>query len=414
MGLLFPNIPMSEQQETPHEADEGTDSRELSDRARESEGESGGEKAAPAASSRTGHGAAWLAIVVAFAAAGFSGWQWWITHAEDDTENENITSRLEAQASEIESHSRSIDEALDRIGALGAELEELSTRVDSFDFNPSALQRQVRSQSEAIAQLREDSNSRSQQLDQALERMASQLEQSGAAGSARIEESLADARSRLGLMEVAGLLRLGQARAELASDASGAVVAYERALARLESLEDGRLDRLRQLIAREAEALRSVERPDWAALSGRLSALEAEAARWPVSGTGRVENAEAEEVEADSQQGWWASLRDSLDGLVRVTPRETAPLAPAAVESVRERLRLHLAAAQAAVAGRRIGEMRDQIAAAESLIRNHFDTSSEPVSRALETMAEALSADEASLPDLGAALAEVERRLGAS
>lgn len=405
---------MSEEQETSHEVDADNEARESSVTAQGSDGGAETGKGRSSASGRKGNAAAWLALIVALAAGGFTAWQWWMSRSAVETETDALLPRVEGQADEIEDQSRALGEMRERVDALNAGLEDLSSRVESDDFDPAALRRQVRSQAEAIEQLREVSDSRSQRLDRALESMETRLEQSGAAESTRIEDSLADARFRMALMEVAGLLRLGQARAELASDLSGAVAAYERARARLEGIDDGRLEQLRQLLSREVEALRSVGSTDWAAISGRLSALESDSARWPVAGGDAAAQARADESDAASEQGWWSSVRESLGGLVRVTPREAAPLAPAAVESVRERLRLHLAAAQAAVAGRRVEELRNQVDAAEALIRDHFDTSSEPVSRALETLTEALSADEPSLPDLGAALAEAERRLGAS
>ena len=104
-----------------------------------------------------------------------------------------------------------------------------------------------------------------------------------------------------------------------------------------------------------------------------------------------------------------------MGSLVRVTPRESAPLTPAAEESVRERLRLHLAAAQAAAARRNGDELASHASTAAGLIEAHFDTASNAVSSALETLSNlASSASPQSLPDLGGALAEAERRLAAS
>lgn len=363
---------------------------------------------------RGGNAPAWLALLLALIAVGLTGWQWWLARTEDD-DSGALLSGLDEQAATIESQASNVAGLGDRVDAFASRLDRLAGQVESSDFDPAELRRQLESHDDARTDLQQRVVSLSERVDQAVSNLESRLEQAGAARSDQIEQTLTQARYRLGLLEVASLLRLGQSRAELASDPAGAIAAYQRAQSRLENFEGDRAARLRQLVARELEALRSVETTDWAALAGRLSALETELAQWPLSpteGSGAGDDP-AEEPSAQGD-GWWSSLRGSLDGLVRVTPRASAPLAPAAVESVRERVRLHLAAAQSAVARRSVAELAVQLEIAGELIRRHFDTSAEAVSRALEAISAASSADTPSLPDLGEALAETERRLAAS
>jgi len=357
---------------------------------------------------------AWLALLLALAAGGLAGWQWWLSETND--ESGRFGPRIEQQASAVESQSRRLDELDERLGGVETRLDELAGRLDARDFDPAAMRRDIQSRAEADAELRQQVTSLSERLDGAVSDLESQLEQAGAARSDRIEESMAEARFRLGLIEVAGLLRLGQSRAELAADPAGAIAAYRRAQSRLEAIDDVRLERLRQLVARELEALRSVESTDWPALTGQLSALESETAQWPVAGAREpgTDESPMEDGGMETEDGWWSSMRASLGGLVRVTPREAAPLTSAAVESVRERLRLHLAAAQVAAARRSTGELARHLEVAEDLTRAHFDTSDESVLRALEGISEAASVDLPSLPELGSALAEAERRLAGS
>lgn len=377
----------------------------------EAQGEA--ESSNEAASGRGSAVVAWLALLLALAAGGLSGWQWWLAHSGD--EPGELISRVDEHGGAIDSQAGRIDQLGERFESFDARLGELAEQTDSSDFDPDALRRRIRSLADSNADLREELNALSQRLDEAVSELKAQVEQTSSDRSGEIDDSLADARFRLGLIEVSGLLRLGQSRAELAADPAGAVAAYRQARARLEAIDDGRVERLRQLVARELESLRSVETTDWSALAGRLSALEVESAQWPLAGSGEPADtglSERESEEPDS--GWWSSLGDSLGSLVRVTPREAAPLTPAAVESVRERMRLHLAAAQAAAARRNVEELAGQLEIAGELIRAHFDTSADAVSRALDTISAAASAENPSLPDLGGALAEAERRMAAS
>ncbi len=371
---------------------------------------------------RGGNALAWLALLLALAAGGLAGWQWWLDQqaADPSADSAALAARIDEQAGVIESRLQDLDQLGDRVGELDSRLADLSSRLGEREFDPADLRSELERQSGSVVELRQQLESTSDRLDQAVANLESRIEQVGESRSDGIDESLARARLHLGLSEVAGLLRLGQSRAELASDPAGAVAAYTQAQSRLNQLEDGRLQRLRQLIGQELQALRSVDSPDWAALSGRLSALENGAARWPLAHSGEqladqatVGGAGHTDAGGDDED-WWSGLRRSMAGLVRVTPRESAPLSPAAVESVRERVRLHLAAAQAAVARRNGEEMNRQLESVEQLIRSHFDTSAETVAQALQTISSTASTQASSLPDLGDALAEAERRLAAS
>ncbi|NBD95216.1 MAG: hypothetical protein GVY11_01915 [Gammaproteobacteria bacterium] len=360
---------------------------------------------------------AWMALLLSLAVAALVGWQWWSSTRDD--EPDRALTRIDANSDAIDRQSREIEALGDRVDSVDRRLDDFEQQLSSLEFDPAELRGEVRSQADSTAELGDRVSDLSQRLDQLDSSLESQLSQAGTAGSEELQQTLAEARFRLAVTEVAGLLRLGQSQAELAGDTAAAVAAYRRAGSRLEAIGDGRLERLRQLVARELEALRSVETTDWAGLSGRLSALESESAQWPLAAA--ADDAEVDErsaaADADGaaeDDGWWSSLRRSVGGLVRVTPRESAPLTPAAAESVRERVRLHLAAAQAAAARRNLDELAVRLESVAELMRARFDTSAEAVKRALGTLEEAAAVESASLPELGDALAEAERRLGAS
>lgn len=374
---------------------------------------------------RRANGLAWLALLLALAAAGLSAWQWWLS-TRSEVEADPLAPRLEEQAGALDAQSRRTSELSDRLDALSGRFDEIEGRLPEDDFDPRALRSADDDLSGAQADLEQrqgDLEQRvdalSRQLDQAVSAMDSQLEELGKARTDRIDESLAEASFRLGLIEVAGLLRLGLSRAELAADYDSAVSVYRRAQARLESIDDSRVQRLSQLVEQELEALRSIEATDWSARVGELAALEGETGQWPMQSrqvaTDEPESDSGGDVGEGEGDGWWAELRRSMGGLVRVSPRESAPLTPAATESVRERLRLHLAAAQVAAARRDSEGLANHATVAVELIEAHFDSGSDSVNSALETLSAMTSAvSPQPLPELGDALAEAERRLAAS
>lgn len=403
------------QEESEAEPDSGQSPEVAEDQPSAGEGR-GAEAANKAAARRGGNALAWFALLLALAACGLAGWQWWLSFAQPEAGR--VDSRMAEQASDIQSQSQRVDRLDERVEGVEGRFDSLASELEQLevpDFDPAQLRSQVQSESDARADLEQRVAALSERLDESVSSLESRIEEAGAARSGQIQESLAEARFRLALVEVAGLLRLGQSRVELAGDPAGAVAAYQRAQARLEGIDDARVSRLRSLVAEELEALRSIDTPDWPELAGRLSVLESESARWPAAVVDEPSPETTASVETGTVEGgWWSSIRSSLSGLVRVTPRESAPLTSAAVESVRERVRLHLAAAQAAAARRSAEEMSRHLEVSADLIRRHFDTAADAVSSALATLAEGSSVRAPELPELGGALAEAERRLAAS
>lgn len=377
----------------------------------------GGEADGPSARRRGANGLAWLALLLALGAAGLSGWQWWQS-TKDDGDRNPIGSRLDEQSAAIEAQSQQTGDLAERLDGLSRRIGEIEERLPAEDFDPEALRRTDGDLSDAQTDLEQQVTDLSRRLEQAVSGLESRLDDVGVARTDQIDESVAEASFRLGLIEVVGLLSLGQSRAELAADYDAAANAYQRAQSRLESIDNGRMQGLRQLVARELEALRSFEAMNWSALGDQLAAFEAESAEWPMASRPPVDDDEPASDAGDGDStdgGWWSGLKRSMGRLVRVSPRESAPLTPAAAESVRERLRLHLAAAQVAAARRNGEELARHASTVAELIEAHFDRSSDAVSSALDALSKLASpASPQSLPDLGDALAEAERRLAAS
>src|SRR5699024_9707906 len=256
----------------------------------------------------------------------------------------------------LESLQARTDELSQRLQEAQSRLEELSEAVASSSEEPEALRRQIQAAASDREQIQQRLSTLSEQVDSALSDFEARLEESGNLRTDRIEELMDQAGRKAALMEVAVLLRQGRARIELADDRDGALAAWRSARARLGKIDSGSFERLRQRLAQELESLESMQVTDWPTLIGRLAAIEQELAGSPLRNAGG--DGVQDQTAAGGEQGdagWWSGLRETMSGLVRVTPRESAPLTPAAAASVRTRLALHLAAAQMAAA-RRSGE----------------------------------------------------------
>lgn len=392
---------------------------------------------------RPGSATGWIALLVGIAALSVSGWQWW--QQSVDASGNAASARVESLSDEVQrlsdtldqqsgehaagrsEQARRIDELDQQFGAVNQQLEEQSSRLtelseqrDEPEVDVAGLRESIQAQAETsdrlqsrLASLNDRVESTTEALEQDMERLASRRDE-------RMSETLARAEFRLGLTEVAGLLRLGQSSAESSHDIGQADAVYERALSRLQQMEDGRVDRVRERVAGELDALRGTQTIDWAALVGRLARLESQLADWPLAGRGEPADEEdaapdaAAGESAEQPEGWWSGVRRSLGGLVRVTPRASAPLSPAAAESVRERLRLHLAGAQASASLRSLAELDAHLGNARSLVADHFESDARPVREALAVIDEAGELEAARPPELGGALSEVERLLADS
>jgi len=316
---------------------------------------------------RAHHGKALWWMVVALVVAGLmatAGWLWW------SQPEQGWTARLAWPAS---------TEALEQtVADMGVQMQGLEQQVDR-------LSDQLDAQQEAVGRmqttLRSDIDVGQQRSDQ---RLADALETVGRL-QARIErlqaeqdEVISDLREqgqalprldrsvmrRLGLVEAAALLALGQQRLELADDRAGAATLYGQAAAQLRAMDDASLNPVVRQIQREQAAIEAAPALDWALWQDRVLQLQAMTRSWT---GGEIADKQPEAVAEAPDQRWRQRVQQGVGALVTVRPRDETGQAEIDHSLRQQQLSLWLDAALLALYQHDAERVRDSADRAKSL-----------------------------------------------
>lgn len=332
-------------------------------------------EAAEVPAKRAGSGLAWFAILLsltALAAVGYTAWTNWRTAADTSTD--------------------------DSIAALGEQLDAADKTLSGLAASLDAVDSKNADVTAAVAGLRRD-------LDDSLRPMASlpgritTLEES-VASLAGISEG---ARSTWLLAEAEYYMQIGNAQLQLASNPELATLAMRMADERIAQLADPALLDVRRALSDELAALEAMEKPDIAGTVLTLSSLSRVVDTLPLASRAAGDEAGGEEVDPDMNgfERAWASVKNAMSGLVRVTPPEQAELAlvtPDAAFFLRNNVALQLQAAQLALLRGEQDVFRQVLDDSSDLLKTYFDTGSAPVESALQTIAEVRDAVFTSAP----------------
>ena len=315
-------------------------------------------------SSGSGSSVAWLAFlvaIVALAAAGYTAWQNW--RSTVDTTTDDRLTRLE---SELSSSERSLADLLEQVNSLGQ-------RDPGFDAEINALRREV---DERIRLL------------ESLPARMSTLE-SSVASLAGVSEGARDAWI---LAESEYYMQIANAQLQLANNPHLAALALRMADERLVQLADPRLIDVRRAIADELAALDVMEKPDIEGATLTLASLARVVESLPLAG---MVDEPPDEAGVDVEQSGvgraWASVKNAMSGLVKVTPVEQAritQLSPDAEHFLRSNIALQLQAARLALLRGEQTIFRQTLDDTSVLLNDYFDTDSSQVVGALDTIAE--------------------------
>lgn len=215
------------------------------------------------------------------------------------------------------------------------------------------------------------------------------------------------------------LLELAQRRLALDRDVQTAIVALEQADSRLAALRDQAVAPVRQQIARELQALRSVRQPDTIGVLARLASAEEQAPRLPIKGVLATERRTSNDAELPEGRfaRAWAMARHTLASLIiirTVDDRAGSIVTAEEAQVRRQHLQLLLFAARAAVERRDATAYRAALAGARQWLGDFFELSSPAAQALLEQIQQLEPVDiDPQLPDISGSARALQRLLPA-
>jgi uroporphyrin-3 C-methyltransferase len=279
--------------------------------------------------------------------------------------------------------------ALWRLDSTRDRLDVISDVAKTLEADRAVLRAELKSLASRERQARRDLDRRLDTLTdtpQRLQELSSSVEElrGRAAGPER-------AWSRA---EAMFLLELAQRRLALERDVDTAIVALESADARLAALRDPSFVLVRQQIARDLQALRSVRRPDVAGILARLATAEDQAMQAAVKGIVATERSafDRSALPEGMFARAWAILRRTLAGLIVIRPVDDLGGRIVTAEEAllrRQHLQLLLFAARTAVTRHDNESYRSALAGARGWLSEFFDLT-DPTAQAVLKEVEAL------------------------
>ncbi len=323
-------------------------------------------KTGPEKSARSTSAVAWLALFLALLTLAAAGYM--------------IVEDRRTRAVE-EASSDTLERLAGRIEDSQASLSELEDDLDDLASGDEALESR-------IADLQRDLEQSADLLDSLPGRM-SNLENSVAA----MQGASAGARDTWLLAEAEYYMQIANAQLQLGNNPRLALLALEMADERVVQMADPALTDVRRALAEEIAALEAMEKPDLEGTSLTLASLarvvDSLPLRAPGGETAGSNGTSGEEQGAAARA--WASVKDAMSGLVKVTPpdEETrALLTPDAAHLIRSNLALQLQAARLALLRGEQAIFEQSLEDADALLEQYFELDSAQVKSAQATIAE--------------------------
>ena len=268
------------------------------------------------------------------------------------------------------------------------ELDSSSQSIDALQGNISDLSNDDSRATASIDDLRRDIEQRAVQLDSLPPRMAN-LERSVAA----LQGGSIETRNTYLIAEAEYYMQIANAQLQLAGNPYLASLALEQADDRLLQMADPALTSTRAAIADEMAALEGMEKPDIAGATLMLASLARVVDSLPTrsNASNAAAEANAGDVELAGAARAWAAVKDAASDLVRVTPPDServALITPDVADLARSNLSLQLQAARLALLRGEPEIFRQSLDDADTWMDTYFDTGSQPVRSARQTMAE--------------------------
>ena len=280
-----------------------------------------------------------------------------------------------------EASSQSIERLAGRVDESRESLSSLDSSLDDLVSSDEALESRV-------AGLQDELESRADILDSLPGRM-SNLENSVAA----LQGASAGARDTWLLAEAEYYMQIANAQLQLGNNPQLAMLALEMADERVVQMANPALTDVRRALSDELAALEAMEKPDLQGATLTLASLARVVDSLPLRAAGST--AGAAEGAANQEQGAagraWASVKDAMSGLVKVTPPDEETrvlLTPDAAQLIRSNLALQLQAARLALLRGEQAIFEQSLEDADALLAQYFDGGSAQVASAQDTIVE--------------------------
>jgi len=318
----------------------------------------------------SGKGVALLALLLAVAAVGGSGWQYWQARSEQlgQVKQQESLARLETSQQQLARSIASFETQLDAFKSPldVAELSRLRGRLKTVENQLGELDSQA---------------GESQASTRALQGSVRSLEQrltNTESGLVNVAASSQNSSVELDIAEIDFLLRTASERLQLFSDPVAAELALMAADVQIDALDDPLYLSVRQQIASARQALASLPGLDRVQLSSQLTEMQANIPGLPFRGEAVIE---PEPVLADDA-GWWESLKHTLSSLVTVrrrVPDDQAPLSLEDKDYLRQGLWLQLESARLALMRNDVSGYAASLDRVSHTVERFFENSSSAV-----------------------------------
>lgn len=313
---------------------------------------------------RSGNSLAWLAFlfaIIAVAAAGYTAWHNW--QGSRDTATDDAFARLDS-----------------RVATIAESLADLDARVAGLGGRDPAIDAE-------LSAIRQELDERVRLLSSLPARMAT-LE-SSVASLAGVSEGARDAWI---LAESEYYMQIANAQLQLANNPHLASLALRMADERIVQLANPALTDVRRAISDELAALDVMEKPDIEGATLTLASLARVVESLPLASATVAEEESTEiDPELSGTSRAWASVKNAMSGLVKVTPPERAKLvqlSPDAEFFLRNNIALQLQSARLALLRGEQAIFEQTLDDTNALLTDYFDTTSAAVSGAQDTIAE--------------------------
>ncbi len=336
-----------------------------------------------------------IALVVALAAVGASGYLWFRVEVQQRLEQGLAVANLSGEV-------KGMHQA---VAAVEKQQAQLANRQDNLDQQQNDL-------ANSVATNVRDKISAVEDRQSALEKQQQELTGSVEKVYADLDRSL----DSWALEEIEQLLRIANHSVRLSGDVKMGLAALELADRRLQKLGDPRLTDARALVADEITRLKAVHHVDLTGIAVRLSAMSDAVDQLPLAQQPErpIGDKPAGPGAAEQQSSWqgaatelWADLRN-LVRIQNVTEPAKPLLAPEQRYFLVNNLRLMLSGAQLAVLRTDGATYTTDLTHAKAWLDDYFDTNDTAVASMIKDIDE-LSAIELrpALPDISASLVAI-------